>query len=45
MTEIYIESRNEDGERLVHRFASRESLLKDLNSEIGRASCRERVSA
>ncbi len=33
MTEIYIESRNEDGERLVHRFASREALLKDLNSE------------
>lgn len=33
MTEIYIESRNEDGKRLVHRFESREALLKDLHSE------------
>ena len=33
MTEIYIESRNEDGKRLVHRFKSREALLKDMRSE------------
>lgn len=33
MTEIYIESRNEDSKRLVHRFESREALLKDLLSE------------
>lgn len=33
MTEIYIESRNEDGKRLVHHFESREALLKDLSSE------------
>lgn len=32
MKEIYIESRNEDGKRLVHRFESREALLKDLRS-------------
>lgn len=33
MREIYIESRNEDGKRLVHRFESREALLKDLRSD------------
>lgn len=33
MREIYIESRNEDGKRLVHRFESREALLKDLLSD------------